>query len=69
MVTIHHRILKIYIVKVAVDFGIVKITPFSGKFYYEQFKHEAPEVDSNFAPKKNQLNDYWNEKDNAKRVH
>ena len=36
MKTIHERLMKIYIVKVAVDFGIVKIQPFDGKFYYEK---------------------------------
>jgi hypothetical protein len=35
MITLHERLMKIYIVKVAVDYGIIKITPFSGKFYFE----------------------------------
>lgn len=35
MKTLHERIMDIYIVKVAIDFGIVKIEPFDGKFYFE----------------------------------
>lgn len=35
MATIHERLMKIYIVKVSIDFGIVKIEPFKGEFYYE----------------------------------
>jgi len=33
--TLHERVMKIYIVKVAIDFGIVKIKPFDGEFYFE----------------------------------
>lgn len=36
METIHERLIKNYIVKVAVDYGIIKINPFKGKFYFEQ---------------------------------
>lgn len=35
--TINERIMKNYIVKVGVDFGIVKIEPFDGKFFFEKF--------------------------------
>jgi len=35
MLTLHERIEKIYIVKVAVKYGIVNIKPFDGKFYFE----------------------------------
>lgn len=38
LITLHERLMKIYIFKVAVDFGIVKIQPFDGKFYYEKQK-------------------------------
>lgn len=31
-----NRISKIYINKVAIDFGIIKVTPFNGEFYYER---------------------------------
>ena len=34
--TIQERLMKIYIFKVAVDYGVVKIEPFDGKFYYEK---------------------------------
>ena len=33
---IHERLMKIYIVKVAVDFRIITIHSFGGKFYFEQ---------------------------------
>lgn len=36
MKTLHERVMNIYIVKVAVDFGIIKIEPFDGKFYFEK---------------------------------
>jgi 5-methylcytosine-specific restriction endonuclease McrA len=36
METIHERIAKIYIAKVAIDFGIITLHPFKGKFYFEQ---------------------------------
>lgn len=35
MKTLHERVCSHYIGKVALDFGIVKITPFSGRFYFE----------------------------------
>lgn len=34
--TIHERIEKLYIVKVAIDFGIITVKPFDGTFYYEK---------------------------------
>lgn len=36
MKTLHERVCSHYIGKVALDFGIVNITPFNGKFYFEQ---------------------------------
>lgn len=36
--TLHERISKEYIVKVGIDFGIAKIEPFDGVFYFEQQK-------------------------------
>jgi len=36
MKTLHERVMKQYITKVAIDFGIVKIEPFNGSFYFEQ---------------------------------
>ncbi|WP_024831622.1 HNH endonuclease [Ruminiclostridium josui] len=36
MLTLHKRISDIYIVKVAIDHGIVNIKPFDGKFYFER---------------------------------
>lgn len=35
MQTLHERIEKDYIAKVAIDYGIVTINPFDGKFYFE----------------------------------
>lgn len=36
MLTLHKRIAKIYINKVAVDFRMIDIKPFDGKFYFEK---------------------------------
>jgi 5-methylcytosine-specific restriction endonuclease McrA len=36
MTSLHERLVKNYIVKVAVDYRIITIRPFSGKFYFEQ---------------------------------
>jgi len=35
METLHERVCSHYIGKVAIDYGIVKIEPFNGKFYFE----------------------------------
>jgi 5-methylcytosine-specific restriction endonuclease McrA len=40
MMTLHKRIADLYIAKVAVDYGIVILTPFDGKFFYEYFSDE-----------------------------
>ncbi len=37
--TIHERIRKTYIAKVAIDFGIIEFKPFDGVFYYESCGH------------------------------
>ena len=36
MKTLHERLEKIYILKVAVDFGMATIQPFDGLFYFEK---------------------------------
>ena len=36
MRTLHERLEAIYIVKVAVDFGMVTVQPFDGLFYFEK---------------------------------
>lgn len=36
--TLHERIRKIYIGKVAEDYGVIKIEPWDGKFYFEKGK-------------------------------
>ncbi len=36
MKTLHERISSQYITKVAIDYGIVNIKPFNGKFYFEK---------------------------------
>ena len=36
MQTLHERVTNIYIVRVALDYGIVKIEPFNDKFYFER---------------------------------
>ena len=35
--TLHERIISQYISKVAIDYGIIEIKPFSGKFYFENY--------------------------------
>jgi len=40
MRTLHERILNIYIVKVAICYGIVKVRPFDNNFYFETVKNE-----------------------------
>jgi len=37
MQTLHERIEKIYIVKLAIKYGIVAIIPFDGVFYFEKY--------------------------------
>lgn len=34
--TLHERVAAIYILKVAIDYGIAEIKPFDGKFYFEK---------------------------------
>lgn len=34
--TLHERVLKQYICKVAYDYGVIKIEPFDGVFYFER---------------------------------
>lgn len=36
MLTLHERLAKPYINRVGIDYEIIKITPFSGKFYFEE---------------------------------
>ena len=38
--TLHERIQSQYISKVAIDYGILTIRPFDGKFYYERMTNE-----------------------------
>lgn len=42
MTTLHERLASIYILKVAVDFGIAEIKPFDGKFYFEKLQLPIP---------------------------
>lgn len=34
--TLHERVRQIYICKVAEDYGIIKVEPWDGKFYFER---------------------------------
>ncbi len=36
MITLHERLEKIYILKVAIDYGVAEVKPFDGKFYFEK---------------------------------
>ena len=38
--SVHIRIVKSFIVRVGIDYGIVEIKPFDGKFYFEKVKDE-----------------------------
>lgn len=38
MMTLHERVCSHYIGKVALKYGIVKLEPFDGKFYFEKLK-------------------------------
>jgi predicted restriction endonuclease len=38
--SIHERLMKIYIFKVAMNYGIIKIIPFDGVFYFEKQKND-----------------------------
>ncbi|NTS41142.1 HNH endonuclease [Flavisolibacter sp. BT320] len=39
--TLHERIESLYIMKVAIDFGIAVVTPFDGQFYFEKLAAET----------------------------
>lgn len=41
MKTLHERLEQIYILKVAVDFGMATIKPFDGSFYFERIRQSA----------------------------
>mgnify|MGYP000858725485 CR=1 FL=1 len=41
--TLHQRVREIYICKVAEDYGVIKVEPWDGKFYYERMPEEATE--------------------------
>jgi len=42
MATLHERIQSIYIMKVAIDFGIAEVKPFDGRFYFEKIQAAEP---------------------------
>ncbi len=44
MKTIHRRLAKVYIFKVATDYGIVKVEPFDGVFYFEKVGMKQEEL-------------------------
>ena len=61
MKTLHERLEAIYILKVAVDFGMATIQPFDGLFYFEKLKllHAQKEKDlqsSQSVPQQPSLN-------------
>lgn len=41
MLTLHERIRKIYIYKVAINFAMTNITPFDGIFYFEKIRNNG----------------------------
>ncbi len=40
MISLHERLESIYILKVAVGFGMATIKPFDGKFYFEKLEQQ-----------------------------
>lgn len=46
--TLYLRIQQIYIVKVAIDYGIITIRPFDGVFWFEMFRPEDEENPSQY---------------------
>jgi len=44
MKTIQRRLAKVYIFKVAINYGIVKVVPFDGVFYFEKVEKERGKV-------------------------
>jgi 5-methylcytosine-specific restriction endonuclease McrA len=46
MKTLHERLEAIYILKVAVDFGMASVKPFDGLFYFEKLKKEVSQAAS-----------------------
>ncbi len=43
MASLHERLEAIYILKVAVDFGMAAIKPFDGSFYFEKMAQQQSE--------------------------
>jgi hypothetical protein len=43
MQTLHERLESIYILKIAVDFGMATIKPFDGSFYFEKMGQQSGE--------------------------
>ena len=39
--TLHERVRKQYIAKVAIDYGIIQICPWDGRFYFEKMRENA----------------------------
>ena len=52
---LHERLEAIYILKVAVDFGMATIKPFDGSFYFERqaAKHAAETMTSSVVAQNN----------------
>ena len=44
--TLHKRTQKIYICKVAEDYGIIRIEPWDGKFYFERVSEDGSSKDN-----------------------
>ena len=36
LLTLHERLLKVYIVRIAIDYGLLELKPFNGVFYFEK---------------------------------
>lgn len=49
MATLHERLSLIYILNVAIDFGMASVQPFDGLFYFEKLLQQLPETQKETA--------------------
>jgi len=45
LLTIYNRLIKIYIFKIAMDYGLIKFTKWDGKFFYETLEERKEDID------------------------
>ena len=52
LLTLHNRIKKQYISKVAIDYNIIKINNWDGIFYFERIKNEKININSKYRKRR-----------------